>query len=57
MFQGDGDYEGVKAFMEETAVVGKELLDALDNVGAAGIPVDVIFEQGLSVLDSDFASN
>jgi len=53
--QGDGDYDQVAAFMVEMAIVGEELQDALDNVAAARIPVDVIFEQGVDVLDQAIA--
>jgi hypothetical protein len=49
-FQGDGDYEGVVGFMEEMALVGNELQGDLDRLQVAGIPVDIVFEQGLSVL-------
>jgi len=49
-FQGDGDYEGVVAFMAEMATVGPELQGDLDRLGEAGIPVDIVFEQGPAVL-------
>ena len=49
-FQGDGDYQGVAAFVAEYAQVGPQLQADLDRLGAAGIPVDIVFEQGLSVL-------
>jgi len=49
-FQGDGDYEGVGAFMEEMGVIGPELQDSLDSLSEAGIPVDIVFEQGMQVL-------
>ncbi len=49
-FQGDGDYEGAKRFMETQAVVPNDLRSALDGLAAKGIPVDVTFEQGLEVL-------
>jgi hypothetical protein len=49
-FQGDGDYDGVVAFMEQYGVIGPELQRDLARVNEAGIPVDVVFEQGLSVL-------
>jgi Peptidase family M49 len=49
-FQGDGDYEGVKAFMERYANVDPQLQADLDRLASAGIPVDVIFEQGADVL-------
>jgi hypothetical protein len=49
-FQGDGDYEGAKRFMESRAVVPNDLRSELDSLGSKGIPVDVIFEQGSDVL-------
>ncbi|HXE58881.1 MAG TPA: hypothetical protein VNK43_12845 [Gemmatimonadales bacterium] len=52
-FQGDGDYEGVRRFMEETGRIGPELQRDLDRLAAARIPVDVVFEQGEVVLGLD----
>ncbi|MFO7769531.1 MAG: Zn-dependent hydrolase [bacterium] len=49
-FQGDGDYQGVKDFMERYGVMGGQLRTDLDRLAAEGIPVDVTFEQGLDVL-------
>jgi hypothetical protein len=48
--QGDGDYEGLGRFQEKYQVVGPRLKESLDRVAAKGIPVDVIFEQGLEAL-------
>lgn len=48
--QGDGDYEGVQKLTEELGMVGTELQSDLDRLGVAGIPVDIVFEQGASVL-------
>ena len=45
--QGDGDYEGVTKLVEEMGVIDAGLQGDLDRLGAAGIPVDVVFEQGL----------
>jgi hypothetical protein len=50
LLQGDGDYEGAVRFMEELGVIDSVLQGDLDRVGAAGIPVDVVFEQGKEVL-------
>ncbi len=50
MLQGDGDYEGAKAFAERLGVIRPELAEALGRVNAADIPVDVRFEQGRAVL-------
>jgi hypothetical protein len=49
-FQGEGDYEGVKAFMDRYGTIDAELQGDLDRVGRAGIPVDIVFEQGTQVL-------
>jgi hypothetical protein len=49
-FQGDGDYAGVQAFMERYGNIDAELQGDLDRLAGAGIPVDVVFEQGTSVL-------
>jgi hypothetical protein len=48
--QGDGDYEGVLELMEQYGSISPQLQADLDRVNAAGIPVDIVFEQGLSVL-------
>ena len=50
MLQGDGDYQGVKSFMAEMGSIGEQLQTDLDRLTHAGIPVDVVFEQGMSVL-------
>ncbi|MBA7620558.1 MAG: Zn-dependent hydrolase [Calditrichaeota bacterium] len=49
-FQGDGDYEGVVAFVEQMGQIGPVLQADLDRLAGAGIPVDIVFEQGLDVL-------
>ncbi len=48
--QGDGDYEGAKSFVGEYGVIGEQLQADLDRLGEAGIPVDIVFEQGVEVL-------
>ena len=48
--QGDGDYDGVAALIEEKGVVPPDLQADLDRLDAAGIPRDIVFEQGVSVL-------
>ncbi len=49
-FQGDGDYAGVQAFMEQQGQIGAALQADLDRLNGAGIPVDIVFEQGIDVL-------
>jgi hypothetical protein len=48
--QGDGDRDGVVALMKEKGNIGADLQADLDALGEAGIPVDVVFEQGIEVL-------
>ncbi|MDE2974321.1 MAG: Zn-dependent hydrolase [Gemmatimonadota bacterium] len=48
--QGDGDYEGVAKLIEEKGVVPQDLQADLDRLDAAGIPRDIVFEQGVNVL-------
>ncbi|PHR69639.1 MAG: Zn-dependent hydrolase [Lutibacter sp.] len=48
--QGDGDYDGVAKLVAEKGVISKELQADLDRLGAANIPVDVVFEQGVKAL-------
>jgi hypothetical protein len=51
LLQGDGDYDGVVAFMEEYGSVRPQLQDDLARLATAGIPVDIVYEQGLHLLD------
>lgn len=48
--QGDGDYEGVSQLVKEKALIQPELQADLDRLAEAGIPVDIVFEQGVEVL-------
>jgi hypothetical protein len=45
--QGDGDYGAVVSFIDKYGTLGDTLQKDLARVGEAGIPVDVVFEQGL----------
>ncbi len=49
--QGNGDYDGVAKLVAEKGVISDELQADLDKLGAANIPVDVVFEQGVKVLN------
>lgn len=48
--QGDGDYNGVAQLVQEKGSIGAGLQADLDRLSAAGIPVDIVFEQGVEVL-------
>jgi hypothetical protein len=48
--QGDGDYEIAKAFVKKWAVVTPQLQEDLDRLASAGIPKDIYYEQGPSVM-------
>lgn len=50
VLQGNGDKAEVEKVQKEMALIHKELKSDLDRLSKKGIPVDVIFEQGLSVL-------
>ena len=45
--QGDGDYDGAEALLSEIGVLGEEVRSDLARLEDAGIPVDILFEQGL----------
>lgn len=48
--QGNGDKAGVEALQKEKSVIKADLQSDLDALQQKGIPVDVVFEQGLSAL-------
>ncbi len=48
--QGDGDYEKAKIWLNVKGVIGEQLQQDLDKLSAAGIPVDVVFNQGKEIL-------
>ncbi len=48
--QGKGDKAGVANLQKERAVVNSELQRDLDRLQQKGIPVDIVFEQGVDVL-------
>jgi hypothetical protein len=51
--QGDGDYDAVLALTDKSGLVRPALQADLDRLTDANIPVDIIFEQGASVLGID----
>lgn len=48
--QGDGAYEKAGTLIREEGVIGEDLQKDLDRIAAAGIPRDIIFEQGPAVI-------
>lgn len=48
--QGDGDYGTAKKMLDEKGFIRTELQKDLDRIGEAGIPRDIVFEQGAEVL-------
>ena len=48
--QGDGDYAGARAFLDQYGKVGAQLQGDLDRIAGKKIPVDVVFRQGREVL-------
>lgn len=51
MLQGDGDYNAVGKLVAEQGVIGTQLKADLDRLSKANIPVDIVFEQGIKVLN------
>ena len=49
-FQGEGDYDGVAAFIEKYGVKDDRLQQSLNRLAEAGIPTDIVFSQGKNVL-------
>jgi len=49
--QGNGDYAVVDAFVSKMGSVSTSLQADLGRLAAAGIPVDIVFEQGAEVFD------
>ena len=49
--QGDGDYEAVGDLLRNQGVITPQLQEDLDRLTTAGIPVDIVFEQGIHVLE------
>jgi len=51
--QGQGDREGVGSLLTDRGAVAPALQGDLDRLAEVGIPVDVVFEQGVAVLFGD----
>ncbi len=52
VLQGNGDYAGASILIDDMGFIGPELEADLVRIGEAGIPVDVVFEQGVDVLEA-----
>ena len=50
VIQGDGNYEKAKKMVEEMGYIQPQLKSDLDKIGEAGIPRDIVFEQGMEML-------
>ena len=48
--QGDGDYEGAKELTESKGIITPQLQADLDRLTEASIPVDIVFQQGVTEL-------
>jgi hypothetical protein len=48
--QGEGDYDAVVKLRKEKVTIGEELQKDLDRISNAGIPVDIVFDQGIDKL-------
>jgi hypothetical protein len=48
--EGDGDYTAAGNLLSEKGVIGPGLQRDLDRLATLGIPVDIVYEQGLGVL-------
>ncbi len=48
--QGNGDYEGVGVLFDSMGMIDAGLQGDLDRLETAGIPVDIVFEQGVEAL-------
>ncbi len=49
-FQGEGDYEGLKAYIAKNGTIHEKLQKDLDQIKEANIPLDIVYEQGAKVL-------
>lgn len=49
-FEGDGDYKGAAAYLETNGKIREVLQSDLARLKTASIPLDIVYEQGVSVL-------
>ncbi len=50
IIQGNGDYDAAKKLVDEKGLITDDLQKDIDRIAAAGIPRDIRFRQGLSLL-------
>ncbi len=50
VLQGNGDYEGTINLVKQKGIIMPELQKDLDKISTAGIPRDIVFDQGLKAL-------
>jgi hypothetical protein len=48
--QGNGDKAAVEKVQKDNAIISTELQSDLNKLTKKGIPVDIVFEQGVDVL-------
>ena len=53
--QGDGDYAAAVAFLPKSDSMDPQLKTDLDGLATANIPTDVVFKQGMDVLQAGAA--
>ncbi|NQV02289.1 MAG: Zn-dependent hydrolase [Bacteroidia bacterium] len=49
-FEGEGDYEGASAYLEANGKIKPELQSELDLLKSKHVPVDIVYDQGVTVL-------
>jgi hypothetical protein len=54
--QGDGDYDAAVAFLPKAGEMDEQLQRDLASLAAADIPTDIVFQQGMEVLEAGGAS-
>jgi hypothetical protein len=50
VIQGNGDYNAAKAMVEKYGVISEDLANDLELINSKGIPVDIVFDQGIKNL-------
>ena len=48
--QGNGDYDAAAVMVEKYGIITDELQEDLSRINSKGIPVDIVFKQGVDVL-------